>query len=357
MTGQSTAGRFRLSEAHVEAVNRQRRVIQNFDVLLIDPDAYESIDALVENRFTFLDDPETCTDSVWWNWTEGNVVPYASQRLPTYNVPGYRRWLEEGVDIVGIFLEETRRRGLEVFYTHRINGGDNDPNYKEDKGAYQDDSDNVYRVPFKEEHPEWMIPRSYNKSPSLNFEFEGVRQYVLANLTEVAENFGFDGLELDFARNPPVVPPGKQWALRDCVTEFMRSMRSMTLGVEERRGRPFLLAARVPENILGCHYDGLDVEAWARDQLVDLFVMGCRNFEVDVAAFRRATQGRPIKLYCALDDHHSSDGYCAPRSRCCEASFPIGITRASTGSRPSTGNSPPIPGSFTGRCICRLIKK
>ena len=135
MTGQSTAGRFRLSEAHVEAVNRRRRVIQNFDVLLIDPDAYESIDALVENRFTFLDDPETCTDSVWWNWTEGNVVPYASQRLPTYNVPGYRRWLEEGVDIVGIFLEETRRRGLEVFYTHRINGGDNDPNYKEDKGC------------------------------------------------------------------------------------------------------------------------------------------------------------------------------------------------------------------------------
>ena len=312
MTSNTTSGRFELSAEHLAAVNRPRRVIQNFDILLIDPDQYESVDAIVESRFAFIDDSETCTDSVWWNWSEGNAVPYASKRLPTYNVPGYRRLLEEGIDIVGIIQEETHRRGLEGFYSHRINGADNDPQFREEKGSYIDDDENLYRVPFKEEHPDWMIRLPYTRSPGLNFEFEGVREYVLANLTEIAEDFDFDGIELDFARNCPVLPPDRAWARREGLTAFMRSVRAMTLAVEKRRGRPFLLAARVPENLVGCHFDGLDVETWARGQVVDLFVMGCRNFEVDVAAFRRIAADTPIKLYCALDDHHSSDGYCAP---------------------------------------------
>ena len=40
--------------------------------------------------------------------------------------------------------------------------------------------------------------------------------------------------------------------------------------VARARGRPFLLAARVPENLPGCRLDGLDVETWAREQLVDM---------------------------------------------------------------------------------------
>ena len=63
----------------------------------------------------------------------------------------------------------------------------------------------------------------------------------------------------------------------------------MLLEVERERGRPFLLAARVPENLEGCHFDGLDVETWAREQLVDIFVMGCRSFDVDIPAFRSIT--------------------------------------------------------------------
>ena len=43
-----------------------------------------------------------------------------------------------------------------------------------------------------------------------------------------------------------------------------------------------------------------------------MFVLGCRSFEVDVAGFRRTTQGKNIKLYPSLDDGHASDGYCNP---------------------------------------------
>ena len=74
MASRRFCGRFELSPSHLEAVERQRRVIQNFDILLVDPDQYDSVEAIGESRFTFIDDPDTCTDSVWWNWSEGNVV-------------------------------------------------------------------------------------------------------------------------------------------------------------------------------------------------------------------------------------------------------------------------------------------
>ena len=312
MENETSTGRVELSPAHIEAMERQRRVILNFDVLLVDPEEYESVEAIVKDRFTFIDEPDTCMDSIWWNWSEGNVVPYPSERLPTYNVPGYRKWLEDGVDIVSIFQEETHKRGLECFYSHRMNGSDQDPQFIEGKGSFIDDGDNLYQVPFKKEHPDWLIHVPYSESGRLNFAFEGVREYVLGNLKELAEDFDFDGLELDFARQCPVFPSDQAWQLRGCMTELIRELRSLTLAVEEKRGRPFLLAARVPENLPGCHFDGLDVETWARDQLVDIFVMGCRSFEVDVRAFRAIMSGTPIKIYSALDDHHSSDGYCAP---------------------------------------------
>ncbi len=123
------SGSIELSPEHLAAVNRRRRVAQNFDVLLVDPDTYPSVDAVVKSRFTFIDDPDSAIDSVWWNWSEGNVVPYPSKFLPNFNQPGFQKWLEEGVDIVRIFQDETRKRGLEVFFSHRMNGSDNDPQH------------------------------------------------------------------------------------------------------------------------------------------------------------------------------------------------------------------------------------
>ena len=77
-----------------------------------------------------------------------------------------------------------------------------------------------------------------------------MRDYKVRILREVAENYDYDGIEVDFARVPINFPPGHQWENGEHMTEFMRAVRSMTLEVEEKRGRPYLLAARIPENIL-----------------------------------------------------------------------------------------------------------
>jgi len=220
--------------------------------------------------------------------------------------------IDEGVNIMAEFERQTHEHGLECFFSHRMNGGDGDPNWAEDTGTYADDMDRAYVIPLKRDNPDWLIEAPYTRNGLWNYAVKGVRDYRLSVLREIAEDYNFDGIELDFARSCPVLPPGQGWLLRDAITDLVRRVRLMTLEVEERRGRSFLLAARVPENLMGCHFDGFDVETWSARQLVDMYALGCRNFGVDIAAFRRITAGTPIKLYCALDDHHSSDGYCAP---------------------------------------------
>ena len=286
-----------LSEQHIAAVNRRRRVVVNFDAMHAEPAFTDvEIEQLVKLSFTFADDEDSQIDSIWWNWSEGHVVPYPSKVLQLFDHPGHRKWVEDGVDIMKIFLEETRKRGLEVFHSYRINGGDHDLG-------------TVAKIAMKEAHPEWQIYPPWRPVGMWNFAFQGVRDYKLSILREVAEDYDFDGLELDYARGCPVLEPGHQWENREKLTDFMRAVRTMTLEVEEKRGRPFLLAARVPENLEGCHFDGLDVETWAQEELLDIIVMGCRSFDVDVAAFRRITEGKYIKFFPCLDDHHTSDGY------------------------------------------------
>ena len=68
----------------------------------------------------------------------------------------------------------------------------------------------------------------------------------------------------------------------------------------------------MPQNLEGCRVDGFDVEVWAREHLVDIFTLGSRSVDVDLAAFRNITAGRDIKLQPCFDDHHTTDGYRYP---------------------------------------------
>ena len=297
-----------LSPAHTDAVERRRRIVVNFDAsfavnVKLRREPGIGVEDVVEHLFGFADDEDTAIDSIWWNWCEGNQVPYPSQYLPLFDHPQYRQWIDDGVDIVRRVLETTKRRGLEAFFSHRMNGSDND------LGPFA-------VIPMKVEHPEWTFRTpwcTHEDNGYWNFALDQVHDYVLRNLGEVAENYDFDGFELDFARGV-VFPSGEGWIQRHRLTQFMRRFREMLMSRSEQRGKPILVAARVPETLVGCRFDGLDVETWAREQLVDILVLGCRSFEAELVAMRSRLQGTGIKLFPSIDDHHASDGYQNPGS-------------------------------------------
>ena len=296
-----------LSEDHLAATNRRRSVIVNYDTNFGSPSIAEKlagmeIPQLLDLYFGFFDRHRIEAGSIWWCWLDGNYANYPSKILPLWNLPGFKKWWAAGIDLVRIFTEETRRRGMEAFFSYRLNGSDSTSIKPLSKPLW------------KQSHPDWLIHtwKSTGNPGYWNFTVPEVRRYKLDILREIAENYDYDGMEIDFSRIPVTLPIGHQWEHRDHLTEFIRSVRLMTLEVESSRDRPFLLAARIPENLPACRFDGMDVETWAYQHLVDIFVLGSRSFDIDLPAFQRITEGTSIKLYPCLDDHHASDGYLHP---------------------------------------------
>ncbi len=312
-----SSGAVSLSKAHIAAVERNRRIVMNYDALASllryerlggtqDPDKFK------RHMLGILDYEDNQIDSVGWCWSEGNEAPYPSKVLPTLLDHPVFKVVPEGIDLLQMGCEESHRRGIESFFSLRINGGDHDRSYLERR---------IPKLPKKWNNKDWLInwnpdPEGtpqymspFHKSAFWNFAAKGLRDHKVSVLREVAENYDFDGIEVDFARNSPVLQPDQQWQDRDKLTAFMRSLRFALLEVERKRGRPFLLAARVPETVVGCHFDGIDVETWVRDQLVDILNLGCRSMEVDISAFRRLTAGTAVKLYPSNDFAHTTDGY------------------------------------------------
>jgi hypothetical protein len=291
----------KLSKEHVIAVNRLRRIVVQYDAG--DPTTMYGMDmkTWLDYRFNYFDEPGSQVDSIWWDIGWGNYACYPSKILePTQN-PGLRKWLDNGIDWVKCVVDATHERGLEAFWHHRIAEVDIDHDGKIMENPFQ----------LKVDHPDWVV-KSWYWQGLWNLASAELREYKVSILRELAENYDFDGFQLDFSRHVPVLPVGHQWEMKEHATEFVRMVRGMLLEVAQKRGRPILLSAKVPENLLGCRMDGFDVAAWAEADLVDMFVLGSRTMDVDVAAFRKITEGKNIKLYPCFDDHHTTDGYRYP---------------------------------------------
>ena len=292
-----------LSAAHIAAVNRRRRIIVQYDAY--DDGLGRDIKDWIEYRFNYADEPGSQIDSLWWDIGMGEIATgYPSKIFPRFEHPGLQKWWQQGIDWVQVCVDESKKRNLEVFWNHRISEViDMLPSPTEPR--------KVEQHPWKKAHPDWVI-KSWWWPGLWNLTAPAVWDFKLQNLREIAENYAFDGIQVDFSRHVPCLPPGHQWEHRDCVTEFLRRVRRMLLDTGKKCGRPILLSAKVPENLEGCRIDGFDVETWARENIVDMFTLGSRSIDVDLEVFRKITRGRNIKLYPCFDDHHATDAYRYP---------------------------------------------
>jgi hypothetical protein len=289
-----------LSTAHRAALDRPRRIIVEYDandpVELIGSD----FDAWLEFRFAFADQPESQIDSIMWELhPSSDVVAYQSDLLPYTERRDLRRWRDAGIDWLARSIEATRQRGIEVWWTHRISEVDLNADNQLEMQTLS---------PLKAEHPDWTLP-SWWWQGMWNLDSPGLRAHKVAELRELAARYDLDGIQVNFARHLPVLPVGRQWQLRAGPTDLMRQLRNALQEVAAARGKPILLAAKVPETIAGCRQDGLDVVTWAQEGLVDLLSLGSRTLTQNVATFRDALGAAHVKLCPCFDDHHASDAY------------------------------------------------
>lgn len=302
------AGDFKFTPEHQAAVNRSRRIFSQYDPAadIQKKGGFGSdMDAVMGYVFGYADLPGSQLDAICIDVSNEGVAHYRSKILRPIQHPGLMKWREEGLDYFDELIKRGRQRGKEIWWGLRINEVERgDLIYYEKGGASISDE----RNPVKAAHPDWLI-RSWWWQGFFNYAIPEVRDYRLSIIREVAEQYDFDGVHLDFLRHSPFLPPGKQWENRGHLTSFMRDVREMLQKVAAKRGRPFLVAARVPDSVEGCHIDGIDLETWAAQGLVDVLIIGTRTINVDLASFRKAVAGAPVKLIPSFDCFHATDGY------------------------------------------------
>ena len=101
-----------ITDEHLQAVNRRRRIIFQDDVLAngvfrnerVGEDRLEKI---IDYYMSRIDAHPNQIDSVWHEWGEGNTAVWPSRVLPrTRNV--FPKWWNAGIDPVEVLLRETR---------------------------------------------------------------------------------------------------------------------------------------------------------------------------------------------------------------------------------------------------------
>ena len=184
-----------------------------------------------------------------------------------------------GTDNLGLVVKTCHEAGLEVFWTQRIND------------THDSGPESLHLLSqWKLKHPELLMgtPEDTKKYPqssprywwsTLDFEKSQVREYLLRITEDVARRYDVDGIEIDYLRYPMFFRPnldGKPATNEqlDILTGFQRSIRQMTEREGARRGRPILIAARVPMAVVNCRNVGIDIERWLREDLLDIMTLG-----------------------------------------------------------------------------------
>jgi len=189
-------------------------------------------------------------------------------------------------------VREAKKRGLDVFYSFRIN---------DIHDAFMPDE----LATFKVEHPEWLIgEKRYGEVTSyrtaLNFALPEVRELKFRVIEELFRKYDFDGLEIDFLRGAPYFLPGKEPENAHLLTELVRRVRSHLDGRGRERGRPIRLAVRVDESPEACRLDGFDVPAWIERSLLDYLILGSGVMDIEVEEFKKLAGPKGILVYPCL---------------------------------------------------------
>ncbi len=185
------------------------------------------------------------------------------------------RLLREHGDEINILSKGAARLGVKFYISLRMN-------------EQHDRISPMFWTPFKANHPQWMIGKYDPNNPDwndwaantgMNYAIADFREYRLRLIREFAENYDFDGFQLDFMSEPPFFKKGEEDAGSSAMTELVRSVRKIMDQAGQRRSHYIALSVQVPESLKDCKGLGLDVERWSRERLIDEIVAGRGYFE------------------------------------------------------------------------------
>ncbi len=138
--------------------------------------------------------------------------------------------------------------------------------------------------PLKTQRPDLLFSTRDRRPPygywnGVDYSKKEVRDLACAFIREIAERYPLDGIELDFCRHWAFLKSaafGDQvtQAEIDGMTDMIRQMRIICDEAGKKRNRPILLMVRVLDSADACLAQGIDLEKWCADGLIDIVAGG-----------------------------------------------------------------------------------
>ena len=302
-----------------QAADRQRRVIFNNDgnepVYLCKNTTAEE---LLSHRTTPLIGSQV--DSLFYcTWSSGfglfthgtkvGQVMDSKEGLFSKNMTA--EMLAAGTDPLRVMVDFGHKNGMEVFWSFRLNDTHD--------GSATDYGPIMFRANrLKQEHPEWLNGSPTSKPKfgawsSVDFTRPEIRDLAFRYVEEVCQNYDVDGVELDFFRHPVFF---KRAAVsgtecndeeRGLMTDLLRRIRAMTETVGLKRGKPLLVAVRVPDSVEYCRAIGLDLERWLAEGQVDLLIASGYFQLNDWSYSVKLAHKHGVKVYPSFDESRVRD--------------------------------------------------
>lgn len=306
-----------------------------------------SVDVLADNGIdTLVVNPNT------------NVVWYPSKNVPT-SITGYRRGdtsytrgsaiacgvpadqvdaaaeetckflntfldvQETGIDWLAEVANACRRRGIVPWLSVRMNDMHATVDPDPDKHAEGYENGPLFKNRANRLRGTHLNPAdgTFTYYMGLNYERLEVRDYMFAMIRDMVENYDYEGLELDWLRNPLCCDPNASQQTIDTITAWITDIRALTEAKARETGKPYPFGLRTPGDLGKLRAIGLDVRAMAHAGLID-FISPSNFWQTswDMPHDRlRAELGREVAIYGVVE--------CVPNWLSCYAPSAVGKTK------------------------------
>lgn len=138
----------------------------------------------------------------------------------------------------------------------------------------------------------------------LNYELQEVRDMMFAQIKEVVEDYDFDGLELDWWRQPLCCEPVASEKTVAMMSDWFRGIRALTERRAAKTGRPFYFGMRLPGRLESLRAIGVDVVALCHDGTLDFLCPSAfwrTSWDMPHDELRRQVGERPV-IYGVIED-------------------------------------------------------
>jgi len=192
------------------------------------------------------------------------VEAFMDKQIVFYN--HYLDLVEAGVDWLAETSTACRQRGVAPWVSIRMN----------DLHGHRNFPGSFFNLPMLKRKEMRLHHSTYpgmagdlTYREGLNYELKEVRDFMFTQIREVVEDYDFDGLEIDWWRQPLCCEPTASLQTLAMMTDWFREVRAMTERRAAKTGRPYYLGMRIPGRLETLKSIGIDVVTLCQEGTLD----------------------------------------------------------------------------------------